>query len=60
MPLQHPVFSSENASAESINDTRWGARSGTEADKDVLNEIIKAELMKTGNHGDYFDFTETV
>merc|ERR1711971_108810 len=29
----------------------WGARSGNDDDKDDLSEIIKAELIKTGNHG---------
>ena len=32
----------------------WGVRSGTEDDKEDLNEIITAELRKTGNHGDCF------
>ena len=33
---------------------RWGSRSGTENDRDDLNEIISAELIKTENHGDCF------
>ena len=32
----------------------WGARSGNQDDKDDLSDIITAELIKTGNPGDYF------
>ena len=35
--------------------TDWGpGRSGTEDDKDDLNEIVTAEMRKTGNHGKSF------
>ena len=43
-----PIFSS------------WGARSGTEDDRVDLNEIISAELIKTGNHGECFAKSESV
>ena len=42
----------ERGSAEWFGEAGWGIRGGKEDDKDDLTEIITAELIKTGNHGD--------
>ena len=41
----------DRGSAKWFGEAGWGVRGGRE-DEDDLNEIIKAELIKTGNHGD--------
>ena len=46
--------------AKSTQRAGWGARSGAEDDRVDLNEIISAELIKTGNHGDCFAKSEYV
>ena len=59
-PTEVPEILSSKVSApsilsdESAHDASWGTRSGTDDDRDDLNEIISAELNKTGNHGDSF------
>ena len=46
------------AAAEPPEGKSWGNKEGTEEDKGVLNDIIKAELQKPGNKGKFIlDFT---
>ena len=52
MEGEAPAGDLENVSAMSAHDASWGARSGTEDDRDDLNEIITVELIKPENHGD--------
>ena len=43
-----------NAKGESASNASWGARNGSEEDRDYLEGIIKAELIKPENHGKSF------